>query len=361
MTARPPARHAPVALRALTAALLLSVAGAPRAALATEVGGDADGGSEDCDAAELAEDAAEARSDGEFAEAVQLLEAARACDDAPRWRFELADAYRDVGRCVAAHDLYLSYLESGDAERRSQAVRREAESASCAEAFEAALARSDAARAGGDLEGALTALDEALGLSAEPDIAVARAEVLIELGRCDEAGSALAAIDSAALSRTQRGLLEAAREGAANCEAPADPAECLAGCEAERTELDAAHESATDDQRLVGVVTTAVAGATLVAAVIHDVASQGTVDDYEAAVAAGDAGRAAALREDLDAERTFSTALYGSALVLGTVGAVVWIWSARASPADDLDCDALCWEGGVGGPGEVGAWFGARF
>lgn len=359
MIPRPPARLVPSPLAAVVAALCLSVAGAPRAGSATEAG--VDGGGADCDATELAEDAAEAREDGDLAEAVRLLEAARACDDAPRWRFELADAYRDAGRCVAAHDLYLSYLESGDAERRSQAVRREAETAGCAEAFEAALARSDAARASGDPEGALAALDEALGLSAEPDIAVARAEILIELGRCEEATGALAEIDAEVLSRTQRGLLEAAREGAARCEAPADPTECLAGCETERTELDAAHESATDDQRLVGVVTTAVAGATLVAAVIHDVASQGTVDDYESAVAAGDASRTAALRDDLDAQRTVSTALYGSALVLGTVGAVIWIWSARASPAEDLDCDALCWEGGLGGPGEVGVWFGGRF
>lgn len=312
----------------------------------------------------IVDDAEDHADDEAFYLAAQRYLDAWDCGGGPILAYRAAVAYDGANRCDLSAQYYVTYLESGDAEARAEAMRRESGANDCVNRLDNAIERAAEARRDGRLDDALRLLDTALGAAAEPGTAIMRAELLVDLGRCEEAVEPLAAlVERPDLSDTQRAIAEQNLDSAqAGCLPPADCAERREACEVERHQMAAEDTGQRATMRTVGIVTTSIGGAFLAAAIIHDLASQPVIDDMEAARESGDNEAYEALNDRVNARKTVSVALYGTAVVSLVVGGVVWLASSRSLVDAGPDCDSLCWTLDVQGPrGETGVWLGGRF
>ncbi len=140
-----------------------------------------------------------------------------------------------------------------------------------------------------------------------------------------------------------------------------DAADCQAeqaDCQAEVDRLSAEHEESVAGQRQIGWIITGAGGAFLLGAIIHDAVSQSTIDDYEEAAVNGNRPDYDSLADDIDSATTISWVLYGLGTAGIITGVIVAVTAGGGHPADDMDCDDLCWNWGVGiGSAEVGFRF----
>jgi len=261
-------------------------------------------------------------------------------------------------RCVIAVEPLQMYVDSGETEHRIDAMQALDDASACAARYDEAMASANEALSDGDNEAVAEALREAVAQSAEPIAVILLAEALTDLDHCDQARALLDSLNPDELSETQTGLVETARVDLDDC-VDVNDEHCFADCEAERVRLNDEYLVSTRRQRTAGIVITSVGAASLIAAVAHDLASQSTLDEFEAARDAGDTEREEELRQSINGRQDVSFALYASGIAFTVVGAVVWVASRRQNPADVMDCDGLCW--GLDGPGDAGGWVGLRF
>ena len=311
----------------------------------------------------LAQEGAEHFQNEEFNEAAEVLEEAYYCEPIDILLYNIARSYQQAGRCVPASEYFQSYLETGDTAARAQAMDFEASEADCADRFNAAMSRADAARERGEPEAALEQLQTALEISDELVAKIIYGETLIDVGRCEEAIDVFLELLDGSLSATQRDIVsrdvvraETICYGSSNCD------EQMEACRAREESALSEQQESVEKQRLIGMGITGAGAVLLLTAMIHDVASQSLLDDYETAAARGDEDQYFEIRDSITSRRTASIALYGTGTIVTVVGAVVWISSYRKLSGEGEGCENVCWDLDFQGPtGGNGLWVGGRF
>jgi hypothetical protein len=141
----------------------------------------------------------------------------------------------------------------------------------------------------------------------------------------------------------ERNQLTAARNDAETCLAGA--AACRdqqTACEQENDRLMQDFEAQSGGgQETIGLIVAGVGGAVLIGAIIHDAASQGTIDDYEDAAVNGTQEEFNDLADDIDSAKTLSYILYGLGIVGVGTGAVIFLTAGPGEPPQLQDCGGL--------------------
>ncbi len=340
-------------LRALivAAALLASLPGS--FAVAQECGAD--------EATALAARATELYGAADYAGAVDLLEQAYACFPEDILLYNIARAYQEGGRCVPAFEYFERYVASGDEQRREPALRYREATGDCAEEYRAALAAARGEIQARNLAAAEAHVDDALDLSREGEPMLLLGDILYHQGDCAGSRRHFEGIASEpVLSDAERAQVQSAIARAEQCLAGQSCEDQREACEENRRNLIAEAEASAAGQRQIGWIVTGVGGGILLGAVIHDIVSQGTVDDYEAAAANGNAELFEELGDDIDSAKTVSFILYGVGGATAIAGLVVALTAGGGDV--DIDCTGVCWDFGLGGPyGSTGAWLSAEW
>jgi len=313
---------------------------------------------------DLAAQGAEYFRSNRYLEAAEVLQQAYNCEAVPVLLYNIARAYQQADRCVPASQFFRQYLNSGDTQALSQAEEHEPGQTECAEAYDSALTAAENAINSGQLPEAEQLIAEARESSDEPEARMLYADVLYHLSRCQDAITFLNAQVIEASDVEER-IKQEARSDLVRAEQCVDATGCQearAACEETKRQNEEALEAAGASQRTLGLVITGVGGAVLLGAIIHDAAGGGTIDDYEAAAAAGDEDEFNSLREDLDSAKTLSFILYGVGIAGVAAGLVVYLTAGGASD-DTTDCTGVCWDWGIGNPGgaDAGVWLGGQF
>lgn len=339
---------------------------------------------------ELARRAAELYEAEEFREAAMLmLQAYELLEEyeiptLPILLYNAARAYEEDDRCVMSSryfgeflDLYPEVNLDGipDDEQRAQMEEAFARSeeqlaleSQCAQEYQQLVDQADSAIANGDPVSATNLLEEALSLSDEPETRVTYVQTLLTVGgeSCTRAATYLAGeteqLDLSDAQRTQLGTdLPRAEECQRNFQ---QETACVDDCEAENERRTQEALANTGGGGTLGLVVAGVGGAVLIGAIIHDVISQGTIDDYEAAGAAGNITEYNQLSEDISSAQTLSMILYGVGAVGVITGAILFLTADGAAPEPELqDCDTVCWDFGWGVPSgnAAGLWLSGTF
>lgn len=339
---------------------------------------------------ELARRAAELYEAEEFREAAMLmLQAYELLEEydiptLPILLYNAARAYEEDGRCVMSSRYFGEFLElfpevdlgriQDNAQRTqmeeafARSQEQEAVESQCAQGFQNLVGQADSAIANNDPGSAANLLEEALSLSDEPETRVAYVQTLLTVGgdSCARATSYLAneteQLDLSDAQRTQLGTdLARAQECQNTFEREAG---CVDDCETENERRRQEALANTGGGGTLGLVVAGVGGAVLIGAIIHDVISQGTIDDYEAAAGAGNISEYNQLAEDISSAQTLSMILYGVGAVGVVTGAILFFTAGGSPPEPELqDCDSICWDFGWGVPSgnAAGLWLSGTF
>ena len=294
----------------------------------------------------------------DFYGAADALETVRACEDEPDplLFYNLARAYQQAGRCVLGSYFFRAYLNTGDDRAQAQVDQYEPSETECANLYQSRYSEANDALSGGDQENGIRLLQEAIGISPEPDAQILLGELLVQ-NDCDQAQ----VFTSDLLQNGQFNDTEAERIQALSNEALACQ-QAAAECSMQISQCEADQENSTDEgSSMVGYIVTGIGGAVLLGAIIHDISSQSLIDDYELAAENEETNNYNSLREDIDAAKGLSWALYGVGAATLTTGIILTVLGGGGG-GGDVDCSSICWDFGVGSPsGLAGGWFGGRF
>lgn len=318
---------------------------------------------QDCtqDIEAMAAQGAEHFRNGDYMDAASVLLEAHTCQPVPVLLYNIARAYQQADRCVLASYYFLEYLDTGDTQAIDQADEHEPGESACAELYNRMMDDAERAINEGDLEEAERKISEARSTSDEPEARLMYAEVLFHRSRCQESVDFLNSLDTSDMTPQERGQVGTELARAEQCVSAGECEDARQVCEEERRQREDLENADADSQRTLGLIITGVGGAVLLGAVVHDAASQGTIDDYETAAAAGDASEFQDLRDSIDSGKTLSWILYGVGAAGVAAGLVVY-FTAGSDYVDPADCSGVCWDWGVGTPGaDVGAWLGGSF
>ncbi|MBN1944124.1 MAG: hypothetical protein JW797_00555 [Bradymonadales bacterium] len=302
----------------------------------------------------------------QFLPAALVLEYAYQLDPVNVLLYNIARAYQRGNRCVRSSSYFRRYLDSGDTQAREQAAQHEPGQTACAERYHGLILQAEAALSASQPDQALALLTDAREFSDEPEARLMMLDLLLDSGtpeNCQLASDTLGQVSALGdYSQTQWETLQELQQRTDQClgqiTSQTDQQQCLA----DRDRLDADWRHSVKTRQLIGIITAGVGGAVLIGAVVHDIVSQGTIDDYEAAAAAGDAAQYNSLRDDLSSAKTVSIILYAAGAATTAAGLVVWLTAGGTSPAESIDCSSVSWDFGFGLPsGEAGLWFSGVF
>jgi hypothetical protein len=304
-------------------------------------------------------------AEGRYIEAADVLLQAYNIQPVPVLLYNVARAYEEADRCVLASQFFLEYLDSGDTQARSNAEAHEPAQTECADEYRRLMTGAQTALASGNADEAEQLVSQAIETSDEPGARILFGEVLYHKGG-DSCDDAVTYLDEVAqrddLTDSDQAELERIKRSAEECVSDRECSEERADCEAERQRLlDEAAAAAGKDDTLAFIIGGA-GIAVLAGAVIHDIAIQGTIDDYERAAAGGNRDRYNELRDDLSTAKTVSYLLYGVGIAATATGVVLYLVGGEEPPPVELDCTDICWDWGVGMPtGDAGFWLGGTF
>jgi tetratricopeptide (TPR) repeat protein len=318
----------------------------------------------DCDDVEsCAREGARLFQDGHFREAAIYLRAAYDLEPVSVLLYNIARAYQQDGRCAQSNRFFTDYLDSGDTQAASQAAQYAPDEATCARRHNDLMSQADSAVSAGDLQEAGQFLADALELSDEPNARIMYGQTLFLLGRCQDAEAFLDdLVGEIDMTSAQRREMENDLERSQRCIADRRCDSARNACEAERLEIDEAHQASVAASQDTGVLIAAIGGGVLAIAMLHDILSQGTIDDFEAAGAAGDENEFDDLKADVESAQSLSLILYGLGLAGGLIGVIVYTSAGGPSPAADTDCSGVCWDWGLDvANADAGFWLGGEF
>lgn len=309
------------------------------------------------DVEELARRGAELFQEGDFRQAARVLLQAYQTEPVSVLLYNIARAYQQDGRCFTASQFFNDYLNSGDTQALTQAQQHEPGETECANEYSRLMSQADDALNSGQLGQARSLIGQALEMSDEPNARIMYAQTLYHLGQCEESRDFILGIqDDGDFSDAQVGELGSDLGRAEECVSDRLCSDQRSQCEEDNQTLLAESQGSQKTLRLVSYIVGGVGVATLIGAIIHDVVSQNTIDDYEEAALRGDEEAFQDGRDAVDSAKTVSIILYSVGIVGIATGVTLWFLSRGEEP-DLRDCGAVCWDFGVGTPsGDPGAW-----